>query len=689
MSTFNSIGGGGNLNLFDELKNTLLKNSKYSEQNTENPKLLRNVVIEDALNMNKELLHILLSNPKLKNHFFTDVEGVFVFDKNKFTWTIENKEFLPDSYTRFKQKIGLIDSNERFISSNNDVVLSFPYKDCVLEGGQTKEDQKRSEIFFNETLAPEDVDCLLAPKVFTNIKKYTKDGEESVAKFSVEDNLVIKGNNLLALSSLLKVYTKKIKLIYIDPPYNTGNDSFLYNDSFNHSSWLSFMKNRLEIAKKLLRNDGIICVQCDDNEQAYLKVLMDEIYGKDCFLNIVSVKSKSSSGASGGGEDKKLKKNIEYLTIFGGPNFYKFNDQYKLVPLTSYMEDLKRNGSSFAYNSVLLNEGDKEYFCSTKDGTGDEIKIYKHSGYIVKTVNQISKEEKIPLEEVYKKYIDKIFTLENAQTSIRTRVLNVTDNFDSFYSAEYKRKSGRDKGNYVSIGFMGRNKRLVSYLSNTCEIKNKVIFKKFKVGTLWDDLSWSSVSKEGNVKLPSGKKPENLLKRIIEMTTDVNDIVLDFFMGSGSTISTAHKLHRRYIGIEQMNYIDSLVVTRMKYVINGDDSGISQQVGWTGGGSFVYCELKELNQKYIKQIQNAGSDPQLIDLYNKISKSKFINIKVKPSNIESNVSDFESLSTESKRKLLIQLLDLNMLYVNYSDIDDEEYQVSAGDKSFNRSFYGD
>ena len=637
--------------------------------------------------MNKELLHILLSNPKLKNHFFTDVEGVLVFDKNKFTWTIENKEFLPDSYTRFKQKIGLIDSNERFISSNNDVVLSFPYKDCVLEGGQT--DQKRGEIFYNELLASDDVDCLLAPKVFTNIKKYTKDGEESVAKFSVEDNLVIKGNNLLALSSLLKVYTKKIKLIYIDPPYNTGNDSFLYNDSFNHSSWLSFMKNRLEIAKKLLRNDGIICVQCDDNEQAYLKVLMDEIYGKDCFLNIVSVKSKSSSGASGGGEDKKLKKNIEYLTIFGGPNFYKFNDQYKLVPLTSYMEDLKRNGSSFAYNSVLLNEGDKEYFCSTKDGTGDEIKIYKHSGYIVKTVNQISKEEKIPLEEVYKKYIDKIFTLENAQTSIRTRVLNVTDNFDSFYSAEYKRKSGRDKGNYVSIGFMGRNKRLVSYLSNTCEIKNKVIFKKFKVGTLWDDLSWSSVSKEGNVKLPSGKKPENLLKRIIEMTTDVNDIVLDFFMGSGSTISTAHKLHRRYIGIEQMNYIDSLVVTRMKYVINGDDSGISQQVGWTGGGSFVYCELKELNQKYIKQIQNAGSDPQLIDLYNKISKSKFINIKVKPSNIESNVSDFESLSTESKRKLLIQLLDLNMLYVNYSDIDDEEYQVSAGDKSFNRSFYGD
>lgn len=246
--------------------------------------------------MNKELLHILLRNPKLKNHFFTDVDGVLVFDKNKFTWTIENKEFLPDSYTRFKQKIGLIDSNDRFISSNNDVVLSFPYKDCVLEGGQTKDDQKRSEIFFNETLAPEDVDCLLAPKVFTNIKKYTKDGEETVSSISSSDNLLIKGNNLLALSSLQKRYQNKVKLIYIDPPYNTGNDSFGYNDTFNHSTWLVFMKNRLEISKRLLREDGVICIQCDDNEQAYLKVLCDEIFGRENLIASISVKSNSISG---------------------------------------------------------------------------------------------------------------------------------------------------------------------------------------------------------------------------------------------------------------------------------------------------------------------------------------------------------------------------------------------------------
>lgn len=233
--------------------------------------------------MNKELLHILLSNPKLKNHFFTDVEGVLVFDKNKFTWTIENKEFLPDSYTRFKQKIGLIDSNERFISSNNEVVLSFPYKDCVLEGGQTKEDQKRSEIFFNETLAPEDVDCLLAPKVFTNIKKYTKAGEEKVSSISENDNLMIKGNNLLILSSMLKKYSGKVKLIYIDPPYNTGSDDFRYNDSFNHSTWLTFMKTRLELCKKLLSKEGAIYIQVDYHESHYLKVLCDEIFGVENF----------------------------------------------------------------------------------------------------------------------------------------------------------------------------------------------------------------------------------------------------------------------------------------------------------------------------------------------------------------------------------------------------------------------
>ena len=560
--------GGGNLNLFDELKNTLLKNSKYSEQNTENPKLLRNVVIEDALNMNKELLHILLSNPKLKNHFFTDVDGVLVFDKNKFTWTIENKEFLPDSYTRFKQKIGLIDSNERFISSNNDVVLSFPYKDCVLEGGQTKEDQKRSEIFFNETLAPEDVDCLLAPKVFTNIKKYTKAGEEKVSSISENDNLMIKGNNLLILSSMLKKYSGKVKLIYIDPPYNTGSDDFRYNDSFNHSTWLTFMKTRLELCKKLLSKEGAIYIQVDYHESHYLKVLCDEIFGVENFQR-------------------------EIIWRIGWLSGYKTKE-----------------------NNWIRNH--------------DTILYYSKSNQEVK---------------FNKKYIDKKDFKENADSSVERYPIE-----DVWNSSEY-------------------------------DVLNSIAITSFAKETVSKQLNSDDVVK--------GQKSEKLIKRIVEAHTEPNDLVLDFFGGSGTTAAVCMKLNRKFIVCEQLDVQLDIMSRRLRNVIQGDGCGISNSVNWTGGGSFVYCELKDLNQTYIKQIQNAGSDPQLIELYNKISKSKFINSKVKPSNIERNVSDFESLSTESKRKLLIQLLDLNMLYVNYSDIDDEEYKVSDGDKSFNRSFYGD
>lgn len=568
MSNFNSIGGEKNLSLFDELKNTLLKNSKYSEQNTENTKLLRNVVIEDALNMNKELLHILLSNPKLKNYFFTNVDGVLVFDKNKFTWTIENKEFLPDSYTRFKQKIGLIDSNERFISSNNDVVLSFPYKDCVLEGGQTKEDQKRSEIFFNETLAPEDVDCLLAPKVFTNIKKYTKDGEEKVSSISENDNLMIKGNNLLILSSMLKKYSGKVKLIYIDPPYNTGSDDFRYNDSFNHSTWLTFMKTRLELCKKLLSKEGAIYIQVDYHESHYLKVLCDEIFGVENFQR-------------------------EIIWRIGWLSGYKTKE-----------------------NNWIRNH--------------DTILYYSKSNQEVK---------------FNKKYIDKKDFKENADSSVERYPIE-----DVWNSSEY-------------------------------DVLNSIAITSFAKETVSKQLNSDDVVK--------GQKSEKLIKRIVEAHTEPNDLVLDFFGGSGTTAAVCMKLNRKFIICEQLDVQLDIMSRRLRHVIQGDGCGISNSVNWTGGGSFVYCELKDLNQIYIKQIQNAGSDPQLIELYNKISKSKFINSKVKPSNIESNVSDFESLSTESKRKLLIQLLDLNMLYVNYSDIDDEEYKVSDGDKSFNRSFYGD
>ena len=278
-------------NIFEIAQEVLKTNSKYL---SDDGKLLKAVVYSDVMTMDKELLSLLLSNEKIKERFFEDINGTLIFDKQKFAWFIESKEFLPDSYTRYTNKIGLTHNGD-FISKSNDVVLDFPYKDCVLEGGQDKEDQKRKEIFYNETIASDEISKMLAPKVFTNAKRFTKYGVEENITFDKNDNLIIKGNNLIALSNLLKRYEGKVKCIYIDPPYNTGSDSFNYNDSFNHSSWLVFMKNRLEMAKKLLSDTGSIFIQIDSFEQAYLKVIMDELFGRDNFRNAITWKRRGGS----------------------------------------------------------------------------------------------------------------------------------------------------------------------------------------------------------------------------------------------------------------------------------------------------------------------------------------------------------------------------------------------------------
>ncbi|MDB7997997.1 site-specific DNA-methyltransferase [[Eubacterium] siraeum] len=182
---------------------------------SESGDLLRNAVVEASNKMDAKLIKGLYKNAVTREKFFTDADGIAVFDKTGFGWVINNREFLPDSYTRYKNKIGLVNNKGEYISNSNDVELVFPYKDCILEGGQTKEEQKRNEIFYNETLAPDEVDRLLYPKVFTNVKRYTADGFEDALKFRDNDNLIIRGNNLLALSSLLKVFEGKVKCIYI------------------------------------------------------------------------------------------------------------------------------------------------------------------------------------------------------------------------------------------------------------------------------------------------------------------------------------------------------------------------------------------------------------------------------------------------------------------------------------------
>jgi len=384
------------------------------------------------------------------------------------------------------------------------------------------------------------------------------------------ENLLIKGDNLEVLKHLANAYYEQVKMIYIDPPYNTGSDGFVYNDdrkftakelqnligvdaekakrilaftqskSNSHSAWLTFMYPRLYIAKQLLKDDGVIFISIDDNEVAQLRLLMDEeIFGEEHFLNLITIKAKPSSGASGGGEDKRLKKNVEYLLCFtkSREQFEKFNDVFDVTDLKEYIENYKAEGKSWKYTRILNSLGTKTHFTDTVDGSGESIKIFKHENVEIVTISDIAKRDRITEEEAYFKYFEKIFRDTNAQSSIRQRVIDCTDNDDTFYSIEYTPRSGRNKNQLTTLYYKGRNKDLIAWLSDVAEKKGNRLIKKDIVGTLWANFNWNNVSKEGDIQYPNGKKPISFIKRMIEMTSSENkdDIILDFFAGSGST----------------------------------------------------------------------------------------------------------------------------------------------------------
>ncbi len=674
-------------NLLNNLKNLLKKDERLMNEG----ELLKNKVIELALKLDKKLIKLLLSDKKMKEAFFVDVDGTLVFDKEKFIRFISNKQFLPDSYTAFKNKIGLTLGDD-YLSRKKEVALSWPYKDCVLEGEMTKENQKRDEIFWNETLAPDEISRLLDPKVFTNAKRINKKGEHKLDKFKtdenedIKDNLIIKGNNLLALHSLKKCFAGKVKLIYIDPPYNTGNDEFKYNDAFNHSTWLTFMKNRLEVAKELLKDDGLIFISIDEGEQAYLKVLCDEIFSRENFVSIISIKTGESLRAIGGGESTKLKKKAEFITLYAkNKNSFIPNPVYELMPLQKIIESKKQKGKNFEYNKVLISKGNKKPFDKFTGGYGGDITIFKHNGYRIESLNNFIKENKIKNEiEAYEMFNDKIIRLALSESSILKKVQEKTD--QEFYSIEYIPRSGKEKGKLTRRFFYKQNE--VIFLSGTVEKVNNTLYRKEKLSNLWVDISWQGIMNEGGVNLKYGKKAEKLLQRIIEISTNKSDLVIDFFSGTGTTCAVAHKMGRQYIGIEQLDYSENDNVIRLKNVINGDQTGISKEVGWKGGGNFAYLELMKWNENFVEKIQIAKTKEELKNLWEIIKEKAFLSYKVDVKAVDENAKDFADLSIEDQKKFLLECLDKNHLYVNYSEIDDEEYRVSKEDKKLNREFYG-
>lgn len=632
--------------------------------------LLKNAVYEAAMQMDSNLIHLLLANKSTKEHFFKEVDGIAVFDKVGFGWVVNNREFLQDSYTRFKNKIGLADENGEMIASSGRVELVFPYKDCVLEGGQTKEDQHRKEVFYNETLAPNEIDRLLYPKTFTNIKRYSAEGVSDIDCFDENENLVIKGNNLLSLVSLLKRYENKIKCIYIDPPYNTGEDSFCYNDSFNHSSWLTFMKNRLAVAKRLLKNDGAIFVHIDHHELGYINLLMDEIFGVENKVQIIAVKTASPAGfktVNPGPIDV-----TEYI-LFYTKKKTDFNFRKAYVPV----------GYNKNYNLVVVKNEDTKLwsFRPIKNAVIEEAGFANEK----EAKKQYGKSWEIILQHLIENYAfnnaENVVSIRDPHKPTDTVRKLMKESREVDYVLEYKREDG-------TSAYIYKGGALAFYSNKLKEIDGELTVTEL-LSDFWNHISWAGIANEGGVKLKNGKKPEKLLKQIFELSTNPGDIVLDYHSGSGTTCAVAHKMGLRYIGCEQLDYDENDMVVRLKNVIAGDPTGISKAVNWQGGGSFVYCELAKANQNFVDEIQTAATLEEIKDIYSRIIETGFISSKVNPKDIDANAEDFYALSIDDQKRFLMELLDKNLLYVNYCDIDDEEYGISDKDKAFTRNFYGE
>lgn len=655
--------------------------------------LMKNKVFELASKLDNQLLKILLDNEFTRKIFFNKIDEIFIFDKARFGWLIDSKEFLPESYSSFKNDIMLIDNNNNSIANRDNVMLSFPYKDCVLEMDSTEDTEIREEVFFNETLMKSEIDTLLAPKTLVNAKKYTKDGATAITGFDEKDNLIIKGNNLLALHSLKSRYKGKIKCMYWDILYNREKDYVPYNDSFKHTSWLTMMKNRLDIAKELLKKDGVIFLQCDDTEIHYLKVLCDEIFDRENYVNTISVKMKNVAGASGGGEDKRFKKNIEYILIYAKDyNFMpQFKSVYKYTEIHELVEDYRNNGVSWKYTTALIDGGEKEFLGKTVDGDGNDITIYRRNNYVIKSVGQIIKEEQITEKEVYYKYGKCMFQTAMPQSSIRPRVMEKLSELGvscDLISIEYVPKTGRNKGNLYEQYYKGESCRLFAWLRDVSEEIDGVLYKKDMQGTLWDFVGETkNLTKEGQVQLANGKKPERLIDAVLSCCMDKGDIVLDAYLGSGTTAAVAHKKGLQYIGLEQLDRHMELAKERLQNVINGDESGISKETQWTGGGSYVYCELAENSQTYIHKIKEASTHEQLIFIYDELKTSEFISYRVDINKMEAEQDRFLNLSIDDKKKFLISIIDKNTLYINYADVENEDFMIEEKDKAFNNSFY--
>ncbi|GAA7273412.1 hypothetical protein HpBGD94_13540 [Helicobacter pylori] len=523
-----------------------------------------------------------------KNAFFKTIANTLVFNEKALLECLEIKE-LEKSFTRFKNKIGLY-SQGRPIKSSELVVLNFPFKDNVLLGNAKDNSTKSNELFYHEILHKKEIDTLLNKKVLCHFEMHGQ-GDLKNALKDKNTNYLIKGNNLIALHSLKKKFAKQVKCIYIDPPYNTGNDSFNYNDNFNHSSWLVFMKNRLEAAREFLSDDGSIYINLDYNEVHYCKVLMDEIFKRENFRSEIIWRMGFLSGYKTAA--KKYIRNHDTILFYSKSDNYLFNKTY--IENKDFLQLLTKNEVQNAFKK----------FSFPQEKVDDFLTFINHE----------NRGEKYPLE-------------------------------DTWNSNKW------DKLNSIAIDSS------VSRVDETIAI---------------DDENFK------------GQKPESLIQRILEVSTNENDLVLDFFAGSGTTCAVAHKMKRRYIGIEQMDYIETITKERLKKVIEGEQGGISKKCGFKGGGSFVYAELKEVNLEIKKQILNANSKSECLKIFDNLSERFLKRTDCKIGEIHSE--EFHNLDLNEQKRIYCACLDSNEDYLNLGDMDEDAWGIDGITKKYNEIFY--
>jgi len=652
------------MKLFETLEKQLKKENNFV---TDNGELKKWVIINKAQNFDAGLIELLLDSKELKEKFFIEVKGTLVFNQNLFVQFLEQKNYLNDSYTQYKNKVGLTIGG-KYLKQRNEVALVWPFKDCVLEGGQSREEDKREEIFFNETLAQDEITQLLEPKVLTNAKTYNKNGKHDFSGFArdaelnkkrglpentLTDNLIIKGNNLLSGHSILSILQGKVKLVYLDPPYNTSGaaNTFSYNNTFNHSSWLSFMKNRLTLSRKLLKRDGVIAVAIDNEEVFYLGVLLDELFGRENRLGTIAV----VHNPGGRQDDHFFPSAHEHLLVYAKDKTvaaintlgisekklqeFKESDKYGNYKLRGF----RRSGS----NSRRIDRPKLFYpiYYNTKS---NQLSLNKEADFIELLPIDANNEERCWRwgQKTFDEKCDKYIEVKNTKNGFDI----YTKERESDYKGE-KPKSFWSKSEYT--GQTGTN-----------ELKNTFGKKVF-----------------------SYPKSPFLMRDIITVLTDKKDIVVDIFAGSGTTGVVSHKIDRQYILIEQLDYIEPIPVSRIEKVIQGEQTGISKTENWQGGGSFTYFELKKYNQTFIEQIEEAKDSKALLKTWEQMKDKSFLNYNVDIQKQNEHIEEFKQLELKQQKEHLIELLDKNQLYVNLSSINDKDFEVSEREKQVTNDFY--